>query len=252
VTREAMVQSAAAVGGARRGNRAAEEQDDPVGEGLAVQDLIAVYQTLVVAFGLCDPSRPHRGRHGIKGHRGIRRGVGILLQDGIGDTIRISLTPSPAAIARWKFRSRRNCCRPWVFAPSAAGGGVPRLRPHHPTTFQERRARSRISSARKCRPGRRAIPVLNRSTSRSWAASSMVPANQACRHRHLPARTGETPAAPVFVDGKNSAPCAANIATEFKAMVIDYIDQRYGRRRASVPAHGDGFGVAAPSFQLDE
>jgi (E)-4-hydroxy-3-methylbut-2-enyl-diphosphate synthase len=41
--------------------------------------------------------------------------------------------------------------------------------------------------------------------------------------------TGETPAAPVFVDGKKFRTLRGpNIATEFKAMVIDYIDQRYG------------------------
>src|SRR5229473_1598510 len=48
--------------------------------------------------------------------------------------------------------------------------------------------------------------------------------------------TGETPAAPVFVDGKKFRTLRGpNIATEFKAMVIDYIDQRYGAG-ANVPA----------------
>ena len=47
--------------------------------------------------------------------------------------------------------------------------------------------------------------------------------------------TGETPAAPVFVDGKKFRTLRGpNIATEFKAMVIDYIDQRYGAG-ANVP-----------------
>ena len=41
--------------------------------------------------------------------------------------------------------------------------------------------------------------------------------------------TGETPAAPVFVDGKKFRTLRGpNISTEFQAMVIDYIDQRYG------------------------
>jgi (E)-4-hydroxy-3-methylbut-2-enyl-diphosphate synthase len=48
--------------------------------------------------------------------------------------------------------------------------------------------------------------------------------------------TGETPAAPVFVDGKKFKTLRGpNIAGEFKAMVIDYIDQRYGAGTA-VPA----------------
>jgi (E)-4-hydroxy-3-methylbut-2-enyl-diphosphate synthase len=50
------------------------------------------------------------------------------------------------------------------------------------------------------------------------------------------AGTGETPAAPVFVDGKKFRTLRGpNIATEFKAMVIDYIDQRYGAG-SNVPA----------------
>jgi (E)-4-hydroxy-3-methylbut-2-enyl-diphosphate synthase len=50
------------------------------------------------------------------------------------------------------------------------------------------------------------------------------------------AGTRETPAAPVFVDGKKFRPLRGpHIATEFKAMVIDYIDQRYGAG-SNVPA----------------
>ena len=50
------------------------------------------------------------------------------------------------------------------------------------------------------------------------------------------AGTRETPAAPVFVDGKKFRTLRGpHIATEFKAMVIDYIDQRYGAG-SNVPA----------------
>jgi (E)-4-hydroxy-3-methylbut-2-enyl-diphosphate synthase len=46
--------------------------------------------------------------------------------------------------------------------------------------------------------------------------------------------TGETPAAPVFVDGEKVKTLRGpTIATEFKAMVIDYIEKRYG---AGAPA----------------
>ena len=44
--------------------------------------------------------------------------------------------------------------------------------------------------------------------------------------------TGEAPAAPVFVDGKKFRTLrGATIAADFKALVIDYIDQRYGNGR---------------------
>ena len=75
VTREAMVQSAL-LSAAR-----AEEIGLPKNKMIlsakvsAVQDLIAVYQELARAFGLRHPSRPHRSRHGIEGHRGFVGGA---------------------------------------------------------------------------------------------------------------------------------------------------------------------------------
>jgi (E)-4-hydroxy-3-methylbut-2-enyl-diphosphate synthase len=61
-----------------------------------VQDLVACYTALAAALRLCAASGPHRSGHGLEGHcRLVRRAVGILLQQGIGDTIRISLTPEP-------------------------------------------------------------------------------------------------------------------------------------------------------------
>ena len=54
--------------------------------------------------------------------------------------------------------------------------------------------------------------------------------------------TGEAPAAPVFVDGKKFRTLRGpNIATDFKALVIDYIDQRYGAG-AKVPETRGGVG----------
>jgi len=45
--------------------------------------------------------------------------------------------------------------------------------------------------------------------------------------------TGEAPAAPVFIDGKKAMTLrGANIALEFKAIVEDYIEKRYGQRKA--------------------
>ncbi len=52
-------------------------------------------------LGLRDPSRPHRGRHGSKGIVASSAAMGILLQQGIGDSARIA-SRSPAATARWK------------------------------------------------------------------------------------------------------------------------------------------------------
>jgi (E)-4-hydroxy-3-methylbut-2-enyl-diphosphate synthase len=49
--------------------------------------------------------------------------------------------------------------------------------------------------------------------------------------------TGEQPAAPVFIDGKKVATLrGATVAADFKKMVIDYIERRYGRAHAGQTA----------------
>ena len=59
--------------------------------------------------------------------------------------------------------------------------------------------------------------------------------------------TGEAPAAPVFVDGKKFRTLRGpTIAADFKALVIDYIDQRYGKA-AKAPESAYGGGVSSPS-----
>ncbi len=56
---------------------------------------------------------------GSKGIVASSAAIGILLQQGIGDTIRVSLTPEPGGDrTHGSRRSRRNCCRPWAFARS--------------------------------------------------------------------------------------------------------------------------------------
>src|SRR3984957_11083780 len=188
VTREAMVQSAL-LSAAR-----AQELGMPKNKMIlsakvsAVQDLIAVYQTLA-----------ERSDYAI--HLGLTEaGMG---SKGIG--------PLPAAIAPSKCRSRRNCCRPWVFAPScrwwrhARAAAAP---PRPPS--RNWRAASRISSARKCRTGSRAIPASNRSTSRSWAASSTAPANPSMPISVSPCPAPAKPRQRRFSSmARSSAPCAA-------------------------------------------
>jgi hypothetical protein len=83
--------------------------------------------------------RPHRGRHG---HEGARLVVGghrrAALDEGIGDTIRVSLTPGRAAIAARRSTPARNCCRRSAcaaFAPSVTA--CPGCGRTTSTTFQE-------------------------------------------------------------------------------------------------------------------
>ena len=64
-----------AVGGAGARARHAQEQDDSFGEGFRRAGSDRGLPDARLAFGLRDPSRPHRSRHGIKGHRGVVRGA---------------------------------------------------------------------------------------------------------------------------------------------------------------------------------
>jgi len=128
VTREAMVQSAL-LSAAR-----AEQIGMPKNRIIlsakvsAVQDLIAVYKELAsrsdyaIHLGLTEAGM------GSKGIVASAAALGILLQDGIGDTIRFRSRRSPAAIRTLEVQSRRNCCRHGFRTFGAAGRGMPRLR----------------------------------------------------------------------------------------------------------------------------
>ncbi len=83
-----------------------------------VQDLIAIYRDLAAR---CDyPLHVGLTEAGM-GSKGIvasTAGIGVLLQSGIGDTIRVSLTPEPGGDRTRKSSSRRRSCRRWGCAPS--------------------------------------------------------------------------------------------------------------------------------------
>jgi (E)-4-hydroxy-3-methylbut-2-enyl-diphosphate synthase len=83
-----------------------------------VQDLIAIYTDLAARcdyplhLGLTEAGM------GSKGIVASTAGIGVLLQAGIGDTIRVSLTPEPGGDRTRKSSSRRRSCRPWACARS--------------------------------------------------------------------------------------------------------------------------------------
>lgn len=237
VTREAMVQSAL-LSAAR-----AEEIGLPKNRIIlsakvsAVQDLIAVYKELVarsdyaVHLGLTEAGM------GSKGIVASSAALGILLQDGIGDTIRISLTPEPGGDRTLEVQVAQELLQTMgfrTFVPLVAA--CPGCGRTTSTTFQELARsiqdfiRDEMPSWKTRYPGVESLNVA--------IMGCIVNGPGESKHADigisLPG-TGETPAAPVFVDGKKFRTLRGpNIATEFKAMVIDYIDQRYGSG-SSVP-----------------
>jgi (E)-4-hydroxy-3-methylbut-2-enyl-diphosphate synthase len=238
VTREAMVQSAL-LSAAR-----AQELGMPKNRMIlsakvsAVQDLIAVYQTLVersdyaIHLGLTEAGM------GSKGIVASSAALGILLQQGIGDTVRISLTPEPGGDRTLEVQVAQELLQTMgfrTFVPLVAA--CPGCGRTTSTTFQELARsiqdfiRDEMPSWKSRYPGVESLNVA--------IMGCIVNGPGESKHADigisLPG-TGETPAAPVFVDGKKFKTLRGpHIATEFKAMVIDYIDQRYGAGTA-VPA----------------
>jgi (E)-4-hydroxy-3-methylbut-2-enyl-diphosphate synthase len=231
VTREAMVQSAL-LSAAR-----AEEIGLPKNRIIlsakvsAVQDLIAVYRELVsrsdyaIHLGLTEAGM------GSKGIVASAAALGILLQDGIGDTIRISLTPEPGGDRTLEVQVAQELLQTMgfrTFVPLVAA--CPGCGRTTSTTFQELARsiqdfiRDEMPSWKTQYPGVEELNVA--------VMGCIVNGPGESKHANigisLPG-TGETPAAPVFVDGhKFRTLRGPTIAADFKALVIDYIDQRYG------------------------
>jgi (E)-4-hydroxy-3-methylbut-2-enyl-diphosphate synthase len=231
VTREAMVQSALL--SAQR----AEEIGLPRNRIIlsakvsAVQDLIAVYEDLArrsdyaLHLGLTEAGM------GSKGIVASSAALGILLQQGVGDTIRVSLTPEPGGDRTVEVKVAQEILQTMgfrTFVPLVAA--CPGCGRTTSTTFQElaRDIQSFIHTSMpewKTRyPGVEALNVA--------VMGCIVNGPGESKHADigisLPG-TGETPAAPVFIDGKKVATLrGATVAAEFKQMVIDYIERRYG------------------------
>lgn len=196
----------------------------------AVQDLIAVYRDLARR---CDYSL-HLGLTeagmGSKGIVASTAALSVLLQEGIGDTIRISLTPDPGAPREnevivgqeiLQTMGLRNFT-PMVIACPGCGRTTS-------TTFQELAAkiqsylRQQMPVWKKTHPGVENMNVA--------VMGCIVNGPGESKHANigisLPG-TGETPSAPVFVDGvKVKTLRGEGIAEEFQLIVDDYVNTRY-------------------------
>ena len=197
-----------------------------------VQNLIAVYQDLAAR---CDYAL-HLGLTeagmGSKGIVASSAAMGILLQQGIGDTIRISLTPEPGGDRTTEVRVAQELLQTMGFRQFlpvvAACPGCGRTTS---TTFQTlaKDIQDHLSASmpewKERYPGVEALSVA--------VMGCIVNGPGESKHADigisLPG-TGESPAAPVFVDGKKVATLrGADVADQFQAMVAAYIENRFGR-----------------------
>jgi (E)-4-hydroxy-3-methylbut-2-enyl-diphosphate synthase len=197
-----------------------------------VQDVVAVYRELArrsqytLHVGLTEAGM------GIKGIAATAAGLGLLLQEGIGDTIRASLTPRPDEPRTNEVVACQEVLQALglrSFTPQVAA--CPGCGRTTSTLFQE--LADSIQTWL-----RQQMPLWQ---SRFPGVEGMNVAVMGCivngpgESKHadvgisLPG-TGESPTAPVFVDGKKAHTLRGErIAEDFQAIVADYVERRYGK-----------------------
>jgi (E)-4-hydroxy-3-methylbut-2-enyl-diphosphate synthase len=200
-----------------------------------VQDLIAVYRELArrcdypLHLGLTEAGM------GTKGTVASSVAMGILLQEGIGDTIRVSLTPQPGESRTQEVVIASEILQALgmrSFVPSVTA--CPGCGRTTSTTFQELAKqiddflRAQMPVWRAKYPGVEKMKVA--------VMGCIVNGPGESKHADigisLPG-TGEAPAAPVFIDGQKALTLRGdNIAAEFHQIVENYIEQRFGHETA--------------------
>ncbi len=250
VMHEAMVQSAVLSAARAQELGLAQNRIILSAKVSAVQDLIAVYGELArrcdyaLHLGLTEAGM------GSKGIVASSAAMGVLLQQGIGDTIRISLTPEPNGDRTREVQVGQELLQTMglrTFVPLVAA--CPGCGRTTSTTFQELAAdiqgfiRDSMPAWKTRYPG---VETLNVAV-----MGCIVNGPGESKHADigisLPG-TGEQPTAPVFIDGKKAATLrGASLTTDFKQMVIDYIERRWGTTARAATELSNDAGVYSRS-----
>ncbi len=197
-----------------------------------VQDLIAVYRELSrrcdypLHLGLTEAGM------GSKGIVASTAAIGVLLQEGIGDTIRVSLTPEPGGDRTKEVIVAQEILQtmglrkftPMVIACPGCGRTTS-------TVFQELADQIQTYLREQMPVWKTSYPGVEEMNVAVMGCIVNGPGES--KHANigisLPG-TGESPAAPVFVDGQKSVTLRGErIAEEFQTIVLDYVKTRYGR-----------------------
>ncbi|UCI30355.1 flavodoxin-dependent (E)-4-hydroxy-3-methylbut-2-enyl-diphosphate synthase [Mesorhizobium sp. B4-1-4] len=231
VTREAIVQSAILSAEMAEEIGLAREKIILSAKVSGVQDLIAVYTELATRSNHALHLGLTEAGMGSKGIVASSAAMGILLQQGIGDTIRISLTPEPNGDRTREVQVSQELLQTMgfrQFVPIVAA--CPGCGRTTSTVFQEL-AQNIQADLRKNMPvWREKYPGVE--NLKVAVMGCIVNGPGESKHADigisLPG-TGETPTAPVFVNGKKAATLRGpSIAADFEKMVADYIEQRFG------------------------
>ena len=197
----------------------------------SVQDLISVYRELArrcdypLHLGLTEAGM------GSKGIVASTAAMAVLLQEGIGDTIRVSLTPEPGGDRRLEVIVAQEMLQSMgmrAFAPMVVA--CPGCGRTTSTFFQELASKIQSYLRDQMRVWKTQYPGVENMTVAVMGCVVNGPGES--KHADigisLPG-TGETPVAPVFIDGQRNVTLKGDhIAEEFQAIVSDYVKTRFG------------------------
>ena len=199
-----------------------------------VQDLITVYRSLAAR---CDYAL-HLGLTeagmGSKGIVASSAAMGVLLQEGIGDTIRISLTPEPGGERAREVQVAQELLQTMglrAFTPMVSA--CPGCGRTTSTYFQELAQKIELFLRTQMPVWRERHPGVE--DMRVAVMGCVVNGPGESKHANigisLPG-TNELPVAPVYVDGKKTVTLKGErIAEEFQAIVEAYVQEKYGKKR---------------------
>src|SRR5690606_12615840 len=212
-----------------------------------VQELIAVYRDLAARSEFALHLGVTEAGIGSKGIVASSAALAVLLQEGIGDTIRISLTPEPGAprtqevvVAQELLQTMGlRAFTPMVTACPGCGRTTSEFFQHLAKVVQEH-VRARMPEWRISHPGAENLTLA--------VMGCVVNGPGESRHADigisLPG-TGEAPSAPVFVDGEKTVTLRGDsIAEEFIAIIDAYVERRFGAHAA---ATANGCGCPRPA-----
>ena len=195
-----------------------------------VQELVAVYRDLAARSDFALHLGLTEAGIGSKGIVASSAALAVLLQEGIGDTIRVSLTPEPGAprtqevvVAQELLQTMGlRAFTPMVTACPGCGRTTSEFFQELAKVVQEH-VRAKMPEWKISRPGAENMTLA--------VMGCIVNGPGESRHANigisLPG-TGEAPAAPVFVDGEKTVTLRGdNIAQEFIALIDDYVARRY-------------------------
>ncbi len=195
-----------------------------------VQELIAVYRDLAARCDMPLHLGLTEAGMGSKGIVASSAALAVLLQEGIGDTIRISLTPEPGASRTQEVIVAQELLQtlglraftPLVTACPGCGRTTSEFFQELAKTVQEH-VRAKMPAWKITNPGAENLTLA--------VMGCVVNGPGESRHANigisLPG-TGEAPAAPVFIDGAKAITLRGeNIAQEFVALIDDYVAKRF-------------------------